>query len=57
MLDPQGRPIDGTGVTVAVIDTGVQLFHPDLAGNIDPTRRFNSIANASRAARDQLDSH
>lgn len=42
-VDSQGRPIDGTGITVAVIDTGVQLFHPDLAANISPTLRFNSV--------------
>jgi subtilisin family serine protease len=43
MVDSQGRPIDGTGVTVAVIDSGVQLFHPDLAANISPTLRFNAV--------------
>jgi subtilisin family serine protease len=43
MVDSQNRPIDGTGITIAVIDSGVQLFHPDLAGNISPTLRFNAI--------------
>jgi len=42
MVDANGNPINGKGVKVAVIDTGVQLFHPDLAANISPTLRFNS---------------
>ncbi|MEV6968133.1 S8 family serine peptidase [Hamadaea sp. NPDC051192] len=30
--DPTGTPATGTGVTVAVIDTGVDYSHPDLGG-------------------------
>lgn len=32
----------GNGVTVAVIDSGVQTNHPDLAANIDLDRQYNS---------------
>ena len=31
---------DGTGVTVAVLDTGIDVNHPDLAGQIDDTASF-----------------
>ena len=31
---------DGTGVTVAVLDTGVDVNHPDLEGQIDDTESF-----------------
>src|SRR5689334_21248117 len=32
------RGVDGTGVSVGVIDTGTSASHPDLAGQIDTTR-------------------
>jgi subtilisin family serine protease len=34
----------GRGVRVAIIDDGVQLDHPDLAANIDPTRSWDAVA-------------
>ncbi len=47
MVDANGDPITGEGVLVAVIDSGVQLFHPDLAANISPTLRYNSANGTS----------
>lgn len=32
--------VDGTGVKVAVIDSGIDADHPDLAGQLDETRSF-----------------
>lgn len=34
--DAQGRPERGTGVTVAIVDTGVDYTHPDLGGGFGP---------------------
>ncbi len=37
-----GGPVDGTGRTAWVIDSGIDLDHPDL--NVDSTRGFTSIS-------------
>ena len=34
--DPSGRPDQGAGETVAVIDTGIDYTHPDLGGGFGP---------------------
>jgi subtilisin family serine protease len=36
----------GSGVTVAVVDQGVEINHPDLVGNIDITRCWNYAARS-----------
>jgi len=33
-LDPAGNPIDGSGVGVAIVDSGILGSHPDFAGSI-----------------------
>jgi hypothetical protein len=46
-VDADGNPIWGTGVLVGVIDSGVQLFHPDLSSNISATLRYNGNDGSS----------
>jgi subtilisin family serine protease len=47
--------ITGEGVIVAVIDSGTQTFHPDLAANIDPGFQFDAILGIESQFPDLLD--
>src|SRR4029079_18859345 len=37
----------GRGVVVAVVDSGSQVAHPDLTGNIDPALQFDAITGST----------
>ncbi len=44
--------VTGQGITVAVIDSGVQITHPDLIANISPTLRYNAETGTSSVSPD-----
>jgi subtilisin family serine protease len=41
-----GGPVDGTGLTAWVIDSGVDLDHPDL--NVDASRGFDAVSSVAK---------
>lgn len=43
LLDPAG-PYRGAGTRIAVIDSGIDLDHPDLASNIDQAAVYNCVS-------------
>ena len=46
-LTVDGGAIAGVGITVAVLDTGVQTNHPDLVANLDLANSFDFVSNDS----------
>jgi len=46
-----GGPVDGTGYTAWIIDTGIDLDHPDL--NVDSSRGFSAITKGGGGMDDQ----
>jgi subtilisin-like proprotein convertase family protein len=45
--DSSGNLIRGTGVTIGIVDDGVQMDHPDLVANISATYKINFNDGAS----------
>lgn len=50
-----GGPVDGTGYTAWVLDTGVDLEHPDL--NVDAARGFSAFTKGKNASVDDGQGH
>ena len=46
-LTVDGGAIAGVGITVAVLDTGIQWNHPDLVANLDLANSFDFVSNDS----------
>jgi len=50
-----GGPVDGSGMTAWVIDTGIDSSHPDL--NVDPSRGFSAFTKGKDAGTEDGDGH
>src|SRR3954468_331704 len=48
--DPAFTGVDGSGLSVAVLDTGLFASHPDIQGNF--VRFFDAVTNGRNAATD-----
>ena len=47
VLNAWNRGITGTGVRIAILDSGFDLSHPDLAGQVIAAKNFNSTVTAN----------
>lgn len=50
-----GGPVDGTGMTAWVLDTGIDSSHPDL--NVDTSRGFSAFTKGKDAGTEDGDGH
>ncbi|NUP89249.1 MAG: S8 family serine peptidase [Candidatus Sumerlaeia bacterium] len=51
MTDVLGRPINGTGINIAVVDVGVRMDQADIRGRIEPDPADPANPNGSRLGR------
>ena len=47
MHDTMEEDIVGEGIQIAVVDTGLEICHPDLVENIEPNASFNFVTDES----------
>ena len=57
VLPPLPIFLSPSGPIVCVIDTGINLGHPDLIPNIHPTKGYNAITNVQGDAVNDDNSH
>jgi subtilisin-like proprotein convertase family protein/Ca2+-binding RTX toxin-like protein len=57
VLDSQNRPINGIGVTIAIVDDGLQFAHPDIAPAYQASSSFDFNDNDSNPTPSAGDGH